>query len=277
MNDDFTGYDILNEGERDNERLDATAIEFAYSAPGERVHPEGIDPTPFLRRENQGTLPSCTGHMVTTGAESIAGLQVGSFESVPQLSRKFAWENGQKRWRGAVDWRQGCTIADVIEGLIHDGIPPESVAPYEFENGTSLTPAAYAAAKAIRAQNQVTIKDVDQAADFLDAGFGFIGLGVLLQRRGSAFWNCRGRLAVADVTENGGSSGHAMVLVGLTKDGRFRMPNSWPNWGDQYGCATVDPEAVRYWLSRPYTVMRGVTDLTGFDKVRLLTKSKGMG
>lgn len=263
----FTGYDVLRLGELDNERLDLTSLSFASasSAPGE-VHEE-LDPTAFLRVENQGSLPSCVGHAVTTAAECAAGLASGRWEDVPQLSRRFAWQNGQQKWLGRTDPRQGCTIAHGVGAAISDGVCPEFVAPYG-SRGTSLTGPAYNAAKEFRLQNQVEIASAADARRFLEAGFGSIVCGVLWTRRMS---QSTGRLTDRDVREDGSRGGHAICLVGFNLAGQFILANSWgSSWGEN-GIALVDPSAVDYLCGRPYSVLRGVTDLTGFDRTRPFT------
>jgi hypothetical protein len=270
--DQFTGYDILANGETDNERLDATALPFGYAtASAGEIHEE-VNPVPFLRLENQGSRPSCVGHAVSTSCETIAGLQSGRWEDVPQLSRKFAWENGQQKWIGRVDWKQGCTIAHGVQAAISDGVCQESVAPYDFSS-KSLTGAAYKDATKYRLQNQVEISSADDARRFLEGGFGSIVCGVIWTRKMAS---CSGRLTERDVREDGSRGGHAVPLVGFLKSGVFLLPNSWGgSWG-QNGVAEVDTEAIDYLCSRPYTVMRGVTDLTGFEKTRPF-RTWGMG
>jgi C1A family cysteine protease len=265
--ENFSGYDILKHGETDNERLDMTSLSFsaASSAPGE-VHEE-VDPTEFLKVENQGSLPSCVGHAVTTAAECAAGLASGRWSDVPQLSRKFAWQNGQQKWMGRIDARQGCTIAHGVQAAISDGVCPESSAPYGT-SGSSLTGSAYTAATQYRLQNQVEISSADDARRFLEAGFGAIVCGVIWTKR---MGQCSGRLSERDVREDGSRGGHAICLVGFNRTGQFLLANSWGSgWGDD-GIARVDPDAVDYLCGRPYTVMRGVTDLTGFDRTRPFT------
>jgi len=269
MTDDFTGYDILTHGAADRAAFAASSIEFSYAAPNTLNH-RALDPTPNLRRENQGSWPSCTGHGITTAAETIGGLQMGDFKKIKQLSRKFAWENGQKHWIGKVDWQQGCSIQHVVQALAEDGIPEESYAPYNFEaRKLSLTPEAYNAAKLIRIGNTVDLSNepAERWLQFLDGGFGAIVFGVLLPR---AFFKCSGQLTLKHVTEDGGRSGHCMCLVGFNEKQELRLENSWLNWGDQYGAANVPLECVEYWRKRPYTVAIGLTDLSGFEKPRLL-------
>lgn len=268
----FTGYDILQHGERDNEQLDQCSIDFDP--------PQGVfntltelNPISFLRMENQGQWPSCTGNAITTCAECIGGLQAGSWAEIPQLSRRFSWENGQQKWMGRVDHRQGCTIAHVVLAAIQDGICTEQTVPYEFSRRDILTGSAYREAKQFRVQNQVEITSAGEARSFLAGGYGSIIAGVLWTRRMS---QCTGRMTLRDVKEDGSRGGHAVPFVGFTPAGDFLLPNSHgAGWGNN-GVAEVTPEAFEYLCSRPYTVMRGVTDLTGFSKRRSLP-SWGMG
>ena len=265
--DDFSGYNILEHGEQDNERLDETSLSFAaaWTAPGD-VHEE-LDPTEFLRVENQGRRPSCVGHAVTTSAECAAGLASRRWDDVPQLSRLFSWQNGQRKWLGRIDPRQGCTIAHGVGAAISDGVCPETVAPYSM-NGSALSGRAYNSAKSFRLQNQVGIDSADSARRFLEAGFGAIVCGVIWTRRMA---NGPRRLTARDVREDGSRGGHAVCLVGFRRSGEFLLANSWgERWGDD-GVAELDPEALDYLCGRPYSVFRGVTDLTGFDRTRPFT------
>lgn len=267
-----SGYDIKRHGEADNEALNATGLSFCYGAGAGDQHAE-LDPTPFLHIENQGTRPSCVGHAVTTVAETIAGLQLGKFDDVPQLSRKFAWEAGQQLWQGKVNWREGCTIAHGVRSLMQNGVPLESVAPYDF-SAKSLTPEAYRNAEQYKAQNQAALQSYDDCKRFLDGGFGAIVAGVNWTQSMSAVSR---RMTRRDVDERHRSvGGHAVAIVGFDRDGLLLLVNSWGRqWGDN-GIARVEPEAITYLLSRPYTVLRGVTDMTNFDRVRVL-ESWGMG
>lgn len=268
----FTGYDILRNGERDNEQLDQSAIAFDEPSGVFSTLTE-LNPVPFLKLENQGSWPSCTGTAMTTCCECIGGLQAGSWAEIPQLSRRFSWENGQQKWMGRVDRRQGCTIAHVVLAAIQDGICTEKTVPYDFGISNVLTGEAYREAKQFRIQNQVEITSADEARRFLAGGYGSIICGVLWTRRMS---QCSGRMTAADVKEDGSRGGHAVPLVGFTRAGQFLLPNSWGSGWGQNGVAEVNPEAVDYLCHRPYTVMRGVTDLTGFTRKRTLT-SWGMG
>lgn len=266
----FTGYDILTYGPQDKAALSKRSI--AFAAPPAAIMPE-VDPTKFLKIESQGSIPACSGHAASTAAECIAGLQAGDFSKVPQLSRKFAWENGQKKWMGKVDWKNGCTIEGVVRGLIEDGVPSEAVAPYSF-NALSTTPAAYADASRYKVRNTVDIGNLNDAKNFLGGGYGSLICGFIWTQRMS---QCRGILRLNDVREDGSRSGHAVAIVGYRKNGNFLLVNSWgTQWGVN-GVAEVEPLALEYLLGRPYTVVTGVTDLTGFDKVRVLKSWSGPG
>lgn len=270
--DDFTGYAIDEHGEDDNEKLNATAIAFAHAPEAGNVH-DKFDPTPNLNVEHQGKWPSCTGNAMTTVMECIAGLQAGSWDQIPQLSRKFAWEAGQKEWIGRTNWRDGCTIAAVVKSAMKNGVCRALIAPYEFR-GQSLTRAAYEDAKNYRAQNQIGIESYEAARVFLDGGYGGIIAGVNWTTKMS---ECDGRMDSRMVSERHRSvGGHAIAFVGFDREGNLLLVNSWGrNWADK-GVARVTPDAFDYLCGRPYTVMRGITDLTGFDKTRTLD-SWGMG
>lgn len=273
MSDDFfTGYDILKHGEHDNEALSQTAITFAAAPECGSIHEE-LDPTPHLKMENQSSYPGCTGNSITTGLECIAGLQCGDWSQMPQLSRKFAWLNGQLVWMGRTNLREGCTIQHVVEAAMRDGVCLESLCPYEF-GSTQLTAAQRENAKSYRALNQTPIRSADDMRNFLDGGYGFVLMGVNWTRRMS---DTRGVIDLKDVREGRDSvGGHAIPAVGFRRNGNYVIPNSWGKSFAINGVAEFTPAAIDYLCDRPYTVMRGITDLTGFDKTRQL-ESWGMG
>jgi hypothetical protein len=269
--DFFTGYDILKHGEHDNEALSQTAITFAATPECGSIHEE-LDPTPHLRIENQGSWPSCTGHAMTTVMECIAGLQAGRWEEIPQLSRKFMWEAGQKEWTGRINWKEGCTIAHVVKAAMEFGCCPESVAPYDFK-ASSLTTQAFREALKIKALNQVEIPDYESAKRFLDGGYGAIVAGVNWT---SSMSSCPGVMTENMVRSGRSVGGHAVPFVGFRRNGNLLLPNSWGSSYANNGVAEVTPDAFDWLCSQAYTVMRGITDLTGFDKTRQL-ESWGMG
>jgi C1A family cysteine protease len=266
-----TGYDIRKHGEADNEALSADGVAFSYAAADGNQHTE-FDPTPHLHIENQGSRPSCVGHAVTTVCEMIAGLQVGRWDEMPALSRLFAWRAGQELWQGRFDPNEGCTIAHGVRSAQQTGVCLESYAPYD--GGDTLSQEAYANAAWHRAQKQTGLETADDCRRFLDGGFGGIVAGVNWT---TAMSNCGGRMTRQQVDERNRSvGGHAVAIVGFDAAGNFLLVNSWGRkWGDN-GIARVEPAAIDYLLGRPYTVMRGVTDLTNFDRVRVL-ESWGMG
>ena len=55
------------------------------------------------------------------------------------------------------------------------------------------------------------------------------------------------------------------------------LANSWDKTWGVGGYALVSLEAVDYLAQRPYTALVGVSDLTGFDRVRVLKSFSGVG
>jgi len=269
----FSGYDIMNIGERDRDTLTASGLRFAYAAPSARVH-DAVDPRGSLRVEMQYSLSSCTGNGCTTACEAIAGWQLGSFENVPQLSRWFSYKTGQKLW-GHEGRDIGCSIQGVVDAAKRFGHCLESIVKYPSAyNNSPFQQAALADALNRRIQSHTPIETCEDWINYIDAGFGAVVFGVVWTKRMRA---CTGRLTLADVREDGSRGGHCMAGVGFTRDGKVLWANSHSERWAKGGYAEVDPDAIDYLLQRPYTVAIGISDLTGFDKTRVLSQSKGMG
>ena len=270
--DFISGYDIHRYGEIDNTMLAQTEMPPSFAAPASI--PEEIDPRGPLKEEDQLRRPSCTGNGLTTVGETISGLKCGDWSRMIQFSRLFSWLNGQKHWMGKINPNEGCTIQHVIEAAMEDGLPPEDVVPYSLPaDSRALRPEFYEAAKAFRIQGQTGLRSYDDDLRFLQGGFGAILLGIEWT---TGLANCRGRITRGNM---GGRAmgGHAVAIVGYRKGGIPLLANSHGTAWGQGGYAEVDPEAMDYWHSRSYTVMRGLTDMTSFDRVRVLPGFRGVG
>ena len=282
MAEEFTGYDIEQNGEQDRANLEASSISFAYAAGAERHHLK-VDPRGKLKVEMQFALSSCTGNGMTTASECVAGFQAGSFDSVKQLSRWYAYKMGQKCW-GHEGRDVGCSIQGVVDAAKKYGMPLESVVPYPAEyNNKPFSQVAHDNAAMFRIKSHIRLTSFDDWINFIDGGFGAICFGVVWTKR---MRSCTGVLKLADVKEDGSRGGHCMAGTGfvpvsetggLSGDVRAIWANSHSAKWANGGYAEVEPEAIEYLLQRPNTVAIGVTDLTGFDTTRVLTQSKGMG
>lgn len=205
MSEEFTGYDIEKWADADRESLSESALTFA-AAPGASRNHVSIDPRAGLKMEHQRRLSSCTGHGITTAAECCAGLKVGSFENIPQLSRMFAYLMGQRIF-GNFGRDAGCGIKAVVDSARFNGIPLEKDMPYPSAYSVNITSGAIEAAKPYKIQNHCMIGGSTEAVSFLDCGFGAIVFGVTMT---AGIRNCRGRLNVRDVKPDGSRGGHCV-------------------------------------------------------------------
>ena len=272
MAEDFTGYDVIQFGESDKQYAADNSIEFCYSAPEERHH-KSIDPRPFLKVENQLAIGSCTGNSITTCCEYVAGCQLGDFAEVPQLSRWAAYYWGRELF-GNLNQDGGCSIQSSVEAVKTIGACLESVVPYPPRFNTNPLPAGAREDAAKRKINSTIVPgNYEDVINFLDGGFGSIQIGVLLS---NAMKNT-GDWTLANVKEDGSRGGHAIAIVGFLENGDIIVANSWSlNWGHK-GYMIMTKDACNYLIDRPYSAFIGISDLTGFDTVRILKSHRGAG
>lgn len=274
------GYDILKHGEQDRDSLLKTGIDFGfYATPAELHHPNGLNLYTKLRTEMQAVMSSCVGHGCSTACEGVAILQSGGDRSkVPELSRYFAYVEGQRAW-GHVGVDNGCTIEAGVRSLEINGCPPESVCPYPKQyGGIQITQAMRDVAAKYKLKSHTPMRSEQDCINFLDAGFGSIVIGVLWTRRMAA---CRGVLTLDDVKEDGSNSGHCMSLVDFTVvDGEIWLIDANSHdvtWGKN-GFARISLPAVAYLLKRGYTTMTGISDFAKnmFPEYRVLPSFTGV-
>lgn len=253
---DFTGYDVLNQGEDDHAALTVTEQPFRCGDAGGRKH-QSMDPRKDLRMEMQFSLSSCTGNALTTGMELIWGLQAGSFAGVPQLSRWWAYIKGQTEF-GNVGRDSGCGIAAIVKAMSTVGCVTEAQCPYPQRYTTRLPPLEREAG-AIKIGSHAMCKSYEQAIEWLD-GIGAIDFGSIWTKRMAA---CKGVLDLADVREDGSRGGHSFAGVGFTASGNLIVANSHSERWGRGGYAEMTPDAFAYLLTRPYSVIAMVSDLSG--------------
>jgi Papain family cysteine protease len=263
--DNFTGYDILNLADRDNEELSRTAEPIAFASSGEEVN-EIIDPRPFLRVENQGRYSSCTGNAASTGMEMLWGCQAGDFSVVKQLSRWWAYIQAQKLF-GNVGRDAGASIAAMVKAMSETGCCLEETCPYPQNGYTTKLPNAAAEAALHRIGSHTMCEAWEQATSYI-RGIGFLDWGIIWT---GALANLRSKyIRLSTVTEDGSRSGHSISGVGVVKEGGEEFiitANSHSeNWAEN-GYGLMDRKAFEYLIKRRYTVAILCSDLSGAERV----------
>lgn len=197
--------------------------------------------------EDQGAVGSCQGNSISSCLERVAlvrGEQV-------QLSRMFAYLASQKI-DGFLGADNGSTIAGGVKMALDVGCPPESLTGYvgRYPNRTErakiLSPENYEAAAPYKALSAWRCdSDVEAIADWI-AGGGAINFGIR--------WH--GGVIPADRIVRSyrpGRGGHAMAILGYTKDLDLRAVNSH---GD--GPYIITKAAWKQMCAYDYTVAIGI-------------------
>lgn len=275
MSEQFTGYDI-NNIEQDKELLRASEEPFSYST-GEVDPSIEIDPRPHLKMEMQGAMSSCTGHAITTLAELLQALQAGTFDGVVQLSRYWAYRQGQMMWQGRGYCRDnGCTVAHVIQAAREIGICSEAACPYPRVYGTPL-PNAEAEAYLRRVQSHAIAESWEQTIGWVRSGRGGVDFGVTWN---SGMQNFRGLVMDIDVVRPQSQSGHSFAGVGVVKhqgEDHLIIANSHSATWAQSGYALLTRRAYEFMLKQSYSAIVLVSDLTGVERKPRKLASFSMG
>ncbi len=191
---------------------------------------------------DQGSVGSCA------GCSTAQGLRVAfavDGRDVPPLSPLFLYYNGRRADRpgdkAVTD--SGTTLRSVMKQLMHLGVCPESQWPLTSSHAARPSWLAYRAAADYRGlRGYYRVVDVEEIRRALAARRPVvIGLNV-----DKAFLDADGPSYVDDTA--GGAGGHAMLLTGYDKRGRFHLVNSW---GEQWrgGKILVGESFVRRSLS----------------------------
>jgi hypothetical protein len=207
--------------------------------------------TGWHKDENQGYLGSCQGNDLTSCLERLQKVQGKTPE---QLSRIFAYIATQKT-DGLIGADQGSTISGGAKLALQYGVCPESMTGYPnaypdaAARSKILSPANYQAGAPYKAKSTcAATEEPDDAMDFIGGG-GAWSLGML-------WW--RGMIPADRVVRKyappaGTRSGHAIAVLGYTKDGLLIPINSHGD-GEFY----FTPEAWRQVMRHPYTACIGL-------------------
>ena len=236
---------------------------FLRSLPREGFMPRGdevrLDPRPFLRVENQGSVGACQGHSLSSSLEWCYRIATGG-ESI-QLSRAMAYYESQRIDKITGD--RGSTIAGGIKLGMNTGICVEELWKYTGRYNPAR-PVHYddvlMDASKYKLGRAVNLRSYTAVRSFLGSGQGAVHLGIL--------WSNRLNTAVLEsYSDRGASGGHAISLYALSEredsDGNpyVWMMNSWSsNWGNK-GWAEWSPAAVGAMIESSYSHFVGVSDM----------------
>jgi len=208
---------------------------------------------------DQGNLGSCTGNALGANFDLVRRHQGKSFMTP---SRLFIYYN-ERVLEGSVDSDSGANLRDGIKVVAKQGVPQETLWPYEVSRFTEQpTSAAYAAAELNQAlvYERIAPAAIGDTADMrscLAAGLPFVsGIVVYASFEGQDA-SATGIIPMPDSDESP-LGGHAITVVGYDDDKKwFICRNSWGiHWGDQgyfylpYAYLTDDKLAFDAWVIR---------------------------
>lgn len=176
------------------------------------------------RSENQGRLGSCQGHGLTSVLERLAfacGLTV-------QLSEIFAYLATQKI-DGLLGSDSGSTISGGAKLAMATGVPLESVTGYPGSYPSRSAIAQYLSKENYEAAAQHKAKSLWQVEDNLDKTLDFLGGGGAITFGISWYSGLIPKDRVVrdfNPSRNKLLGGHAMAVLGYTKDGELKAANS---------------------------------------------------
>jgi len=269
----FTGYS-LDDIERDKELLSRSAIPFSCGVYGAPLN-ETVDPRPYLKREYQSSMSSCTAHAITTIMEALAGFQSGDWSNVKQLSRMWAYLKGQALY-GNLGRDSGCSIEAIVRAMSETGCCLESTFPYPPAYTTRM-PHAEAEAAQCKIRSHAMAESWEQTVEWI-LNYGGADFGTIWTYR---MHNLRSRIMdLADVKEDGSRSGHSYAGIGVVKENGEDHIITANSHGDQWGeksYALMTRRAFEYLLGRNYTAIALLTDLSGVERKPRKLQSFSMG
>lgn len=251
-----SGYrlDLEDRGELVRTSTDLTQACRAWAAPLE------IDPRPWHRIENQGSIGSCQGHALSSVCEMAYHIATG--DSI-QFSRLFGYYATQKI-DGLLGRDAGSTINGGRKCAQQYGICREEVMPYPnpVRYTGQFTDGCYEDASRFKIQSHTFCRNYADVYAFLASGQGGVEIGIS--------WGGFNpdREGVIQSFRPAGQGGHALCYLGYSqrKDSQGRnylwLANSWSETWGSHGWAEVAPEAVDQMGRHGDTVMIGLSDLT---------------
>ncbi|MFO0919685.1 MAG: C1 family peptidase [Planctomycetaceae bacterium] len=226
--------------------------------------PDRIDPRPWHRIENQGSMGSCQGHALSSVCEMAWRIATGctSQKKMIQFSPLFAYIMSQRK--DGISGDQGSTINAGRLTAMQDGCCPLDLCPYPdpVQYTDRISREAIKAAAEFKIRSHSLCRNYDDVFAFLASGQGGVEIGIAW---GDQMMECR-----SGVLERfyPGQGGHAVCFLGYDDELQDRqgrrylwLANSWSErWGD-HGWARVSPAAVDQMCRHQDTVMCGLSDM----------------
>lgn len=219
--------------------------------------PDEIDPRPWHRIENQGSMGSCQGHAQSSVCEMAYHIATGE---VIQFSPMWAYLMTQKI-DGLLGHDNGSTIDGGRKSAEQNGSCPLTVFPYPnpVHYSTKIPDGAPIAAEPFKIRNHAMIRSYDDAMAFLGSGQGGIEIGIS--------WGAGLQPDSNGIVHSyrGGAGGHALAFLGYTKGANnLWLANSWGEGWDPTlkGYAECNSDCVNQMCRDPNVVMIGMSDLT---------------
>lgn len=220
-------------------RLEHAIASEAIAAPAMKL-PDSVD----LREAwwnigDQESTGSCVGWSSTDGVARYHFVKAGKIPKTQHLSPRFTWmaskETDEFTSRAETFIEEaGTSLKAAAEILRKYGAAPESLLPFHITTNLYLGKEAtfYATVAKLRIASYFNLgKDLQSWRTWL-ATHGPILTGLYVDENWQNAAATQGKLDSYKASQDNG--GHAVVIVGYTKDKRFIVRNSWGTaWGDQ--------------------------------------------
>lgn len=255
----FTGYPIRLE---DRKWLQRKATPFYGAVRGQYTAPISLNARQWMRTENQGSVGSCAGMAKSTTDEYLHYVATGG--KVIQFNGMYAYLRAQGI-DGLLGRDRGSTIKGNVEAGYRFGACPidwggdgSDDYPYRGAYTTSVPAEADKHAALYKIRSHSWISTLNEWDAYLKSGQGPLIVG--------AEWGYWGPDRNGYCRHfQGGGGGHAWAVLDWDdsdEDGIYWMLNSHgANWGLN-GWAKLTKGFVTQMLSRNYTSVAGVSDLT---------------
>jgi hypothetical protein len=229
-------------------------MSFAESTP-----PEEVDPSDWLKMENQANQGACQGHSVSDCIEILHVMMGGEYK---QLSRACAYYESQRIDNIRGD--RGSTIQAGVRLAKEKGIPLESAWPYP-SGYNPRRPPGWDSGPMFKIDGHTDIKSYEGGQNHL-AFHGPIHIGISW---GNEIDQQVSRTGKIESFTGRGGGGHSVCYVGYKRtdwDGNalpgsdpwWLLKNSWSTRWGRNGYALVSPSAIRSMLGHRWTVFAGL-------------------
>lgn len=187
--------------------------------------PAVVDPRPWLRVENQGSIGSCQGNALSTCHEIAYKIATGDTSFQSSRRAAYIWSQRVDNIRGD----QGSTLSAGMKVVQEMGLPTEATVPYFTAGYTAKIPneeKAKQEAQQYKIRKSVRMKSAQDVYDWLAAGFGGVQIGIMWP---DSWMDPPAGKPLPSFRPGGG--GHSTAIVGYLSENEFINANSW---GEQW-------------------------------------------